>query len=144
MTTKKKIRVLGFGTFDLLHAGHLSYLTQAKKLGDELFVIVARDSNVKQFKGFFPVHNEKTRLALVQNLKMVDHATLGDKKDFFSKIKKLAPAVIAQGYDQWPGKKELEKMLVEHAIPAKVVRMKPFRKEHHKTTIIKERIKREY
>ena len=39
-------RVLATGTFDLLHPGHVYFLTQARAMGDELFVIVARDSNV--------------------------------------------------------------------------------------------------
>ncbi|MCJ7794379.1 MAG: adenylyltransferase/cytidyltransferase family protein, partial [Methanoregulaceae archaeon] len=40
-------RVVATGTFDLLHPGHLYYLEQSKKLGDELFVIVARNTNVR-------------------------------------------------------------------------------------------------
>ncbi len=41
------VRVLATGTFDILHPGHLRYLSEAKALGDELYVIVARDSMVK-------------------------------------------------------------------------------------------------
>ncbi len=135
-------RVLCFGTFDLLHAGHISYLTQAKKHGKELFVIVARDQNVKSFKGFLPVQNEKTRLLLVSSLRMVDHATLGDKTNFFAKIKKINPEKICLGYDQWPGKKELEELLEKFKIPATVVRMKSYKHTQHKTTLIKERIRK--
>ena len=40
-------RVVATGTFDLLHPGHLYYLEESKKLGDELWVIVARDANVR-------------------------------------------------------------------------------------------------
>jgi FAD synthetase len=137
-------RVLAFGTFDLLHAGHLSYLRQAKRLGKELFVIVARDANVNHFKGYFPVQKERERAALVGSLRMVDRAMLGDKKDFFAKIRATNPQFVAQGYDQWPGKKELERLLAEHGIPARVKPLRPYKKEHHKTTIIKQRIKREY
>lgn len=138
---KKEIIVLAFGTFDLLHLGHLSYLKQAKGLGDKLYVIVARDSNVKSFKGFFPAQKENGRLGIIQNLRLVDYATLGDKTNFFSKIKKINPDVIALGYDQWPGKPKLQKMLDEHKISGRIVRLKPYKKNHHKTTLIKKRIK---
>jgi FAD synthetase len=40
------VRILATGTFDILHPGHLRYLSEAKELGDELYVIVARDSMV--------------------------------------------------------------------------------------------------
>ncbi|MDL5503512.1 MAG: adenylyltransferase/cytidyltransferase family protein, partial [Candidatus Methanoperedens sp.] len=41
------VRVLATGTFDILHPGHLLYLSKARALGDELYVIVARDSMIK-------------------------------------------------------------------------------------------------
>ncbi|MFV9676879.1 MAG: adenylyltransferase/cytidyltransferase family protein, partial [Methanosarcinales archaeon] len=44
------VRVLATGTFDILHPGHLLYLTEARKLGDELFVIIATDVTVKKRK----------------------------------------------------------------------------------------------
>ena len=43
------------GTFDLVHAGHVSYLEQAKKYGDYLIVVVARDETVEEEKGTKPV-----------------------------------------------------------------------------------------
>ncbi|MEE9489142.1 MAG: adenylyltransferase/cytidyltransferase family protein, partial [Thermoplasmata archaeon] len=44
------VRVMASGVFDLLHTGHLHYLEEAKKLGDELIVVVARDSTVRKEK----------------------------------------------------------------------------------------------
>ncbi len=72
-------RVLATGTFDLLHPGHLLYLERSKKLGDELVVIVARDVNVKHKPK--PIVPEDQRLKMVQALKVVDLAILGDEKD---------------------------------------------------------------
>ena len=40
-------RIVATGTFDILHPGHLYYLEESKKMGDELWAIVARDANVK-------------------------------------------------------------------------------------------------
>ena len=62
---KKKI-VLTFGTFDRLHPGHEHYLREAKKYGDHLVTIVARDSTVFRVKGKNPIHDEQIRLANLQ------------------------------------------------------------------------------
>jgi len=48
---KKLVKVLAFGTFDILHPGHEFYLKEAKKHGDILDVVVARDSTVEKIKG---------------------------------------------------------------------------------------------
>ena len=60
-----------FGTFDLIHKGHLYFLRQAKKQGGksaQLVVSIARDINVKKIKRAKPVFNEKQRLANVIDL----------------------------------------------------------------------------
>jgi len=44
---KMKRRVVATGTFDIIHPGHVTFLREAKKLGDELIVIVAREKNVR-------------------------------------------------------------------------------------------------
>ena len=134
-------RVLAFGTFDLLHPGHLAYLTQARKLGRELVVIVAKDQNVLAFKGHLPVQSEQDRLQIVSSLKMVHSAFLGEKTDFFKKIKALQPEIVCQGYDQWPGKKKLEPLLQLHGINARVVQAKPYKTHKHKSTKIKQAIR---
>jgi len=79
-------KVICFGTFDLLHPGHLDYFKQAKKYGDFLIVIIARDKNIKKKDKIF---SEQERLSLANNLKVVDKAVLGDLKDFLKPIKNL-------------------------------------------------------
>ncbi|MCJ2563189.1 MAG: adenylyltransferase/cytidyltransferase family protein, partial [Candidatus Thermoplasmatota archaeon] len=54
------VRVMASGVFDLLHTGHLHYLEEAKKLGDELIVVVARDSTVRKEK-HDPITTEDVR-----------------------------------------------------------------------------------
>src|SRR3989338_7442094 len=49
-----------FGTFDLLHPGHINFLNQAKKF-DQLIIVIGRDRTVKQIKGKLPKHTEKQR-----------------------------------------------------------------------------------
>jgi len=104
---KDKI-VLAEGTFDLLHYGHIHYLTNAKKAGGEnskLIVIVARDKTVEKLKGRKPIIPEDQRRAIVESLKVVDEAILGyEDMDMGKVIEKIKPDIIALGYD----KKEVE------------------------------------
>ena len=113
MTTKKNTRnrVLVFGTFDILHPGHLYFLREAKKHGDHLTVVVTPASVVKKLKGKAPMFGEAHRVAAVRLMSFVDTVIIGDKKlSSFAVLKKHAPDVICIGYDQ----KELEKYLKEY------------------------------
>ena len=106
-------RVLATGTFDLLHPGHLLYLERSKKLGDELVVIVARDVNVKHKPK--PIVTEDQRLKMVQALKVVDQAILGDEKDLFRPIEQLRPDIITLGFDQHFDPATLEEEMARRA-----------------------------
>ena len=119
------VRVLATGTFDILHPGHLLYLSEAKALGDELYVIVARDSMIKHKPK--PVVPEGQRLAMVQGLRMVDKAVLGSDEDIFKPLKFIKPDIIALGNNQFFKEEELEAQLREHGIGAKVVRVGGFK-----------------
>jgi FAD synthetase len=135
-------RILATGTFDLLHPGHIYFLTQARVLGDELFVIVARDSNVTHKPK--PIVPEEQRLEMVSALGIVDKALLGSEKDMFEPLKQIRPDIIALGYDQRFDAEILEKELTKRELPAKVVRI-PFSKDCPLCStgaIIKEIIKR--
>ena len=99
--------VMCSGTFDIIHPGHLYYFSEAKKYGDELVVVVARDQNSKIFKGNNPLHNEKERLKAVRMLKIVDKAVLGNKGNIFDITKEINPDVICLGYDQKIDKQQL-------------------------------------
>jgi len=115
-------RVLATGTFDIIHPGHIYFLEQARALGDELWVIVARDTNVIRHKPA-PVIPENQRLAVVRALKQVDHAELGDEKDMLAPLRQILPDIIALGYDQYFDEKELQKQLDDGGINARVVRI---------------------
>lgn len=115
-------RVLATGTFDLLHPGHLFFLEEAKKLGDELYVIVARDSTIDHKPR--PVVPERQRLKMIAALKIVDHAILGSENDMFKPLEKIRPDIIALGHDQVFDSEKLEKELAKRGFSADVVRIK--------------------
>ncbi len=117
------VRVLATGTFEILHPGHLLYLEEAKKLGDELFVIVGRDVNVKKRKRM-PIIPEEQRLKMVSALKVVDKAMLGSEKDMYEPLYSIKPDIIAIGYDQDFDERELERELRERGFNSKVIRIK--------------------
>jgi FAD synthetase len=126
---------MAFGTFDIVHEGHIAYLKEAKKLGDYLIVVVARDENVLRIKGKKPLHNEKERLAAVKKLGFVDEAVLGDREmRKWEIIQKQRPTVIALGYDQWKTEVSLGQELSNLGLHPMVVRMKPFQPEKFKTS----------
>ena len=94
------VKVMAQGVFDIIHLGHIHYLQGAKDLGDELVVVVARDSTVRALK-HEPITNENMRRELVATLKPVDKAVLGyEGGDRFRTVEELKPDIIALGYDQ--------------------------------------------
>ncbi len=117
------VRVMASGVFDIIHLGHLHYLEASKKLGDELVVVVARDSTVRRRK-HEPITPESMRLELVGALKPVDRAMLGNESgDMFKVVEELRPDVITVGYDQPFEPVELEKELLSRGLNVRVVRM---------------------
>ena len=94
-------RVMAVGVFDLLHAGHLHYLEQAKALGDHLTVVVAHDDTVRKRK-HEPVTGMELRQRMVSGLKPVDEALIGSppSQPIFDIVEIAEPDIIALGYDQ--------------------------------------------
>ncbi len=128
-----------FGVFDLLHPGHISFIKQAKKLGTFLIVSVARDLNVKRIKEKSPVFDEKKRAQHVKQLKLANRVVLGGTKDPWPHIKKEKPDLIALGYDQGSFVGNLPKELQKRGLKTKVIRLKPFRPEVFKSSIIRKK-----
>ena len=86
------------GVFDLLHAGHLHYLEQAKLLGEELVVIVAHDDTVRQRK-HEPITLQDMRKRMVEGLKPVDSVYIGNPPgiSMFEILVDVEPDIIALG-----------------------------------------------
>jgi FAD synthetase len=131
-------KVLIFGTFDNFHAGHEYFINEAKKLGDSLIITVARDETVKKIKGHLPEQPEKIRLKTLKKLNIADKVVLGSLTDKYKIIKKYRPDIIALGYDQFVFTYTLEKKLIDLKLDAKIIRLKPYKPNIYKSSLLKE------
>jgi FAD synthetase len=120
------VRIMATGVFDIIHPGHLFFLEEARKLGDELIVVVARDSTAKRIKRF-PIFNENIRLKMVNSLKPVTMAILGGEGNIFDIIPMIRPDIIALGYDQHFNEDEIEKEAAIRGVKVKVVRIQEYK-----------------
>lgn len=90
------------GCFDLLHAGHVTYLAEARSKGDFLVVAVNSDASVKRLKGpSRPLNTLKDRMTVLAALACVDYVTFFEENTPLSLIHLLKPQVLAKGGD-WP------------------------------------------
>ena len=107
-------RVMAVGVFDLLHAGHLHYLEQARGLGDHLAVVIAHDETVRERK-HEPVTNQDLRKRMVEGLKPVDEVLIGNPPGvpIFDILPKVKPDIIALGYDQEHAEERIKLKLAE-------------------------------
>ena len=101
------------GVFDLLHTGHVDYLTKAKQKGDVLIVAVNSDLSVKKIKGELrPIVRQKERAFIISSLKPVDYVFLFHEETPYEVIRQLVPDVLIKGAD-WDIDKIVGKDVVE-------------------------------
>ncbi len=94
----KKI-VFTNGCFDIIHAGHVRYLKEAKSLGDILVIGLNSDKSIKQIKPLRPINSENERAEVLASLEMVDFVALFDEETPYNLIKFLQPDVLVKGGD---------------------------------------------
>lgn len=98
------ITVITFGTFDLLHYGHVRILERARALGDRLVVGVSSDAlNIKK-KGRAPIVNEEHRVAIIAALRCVDEVFLEESLELKKQYIKDHNATVLTMGDDWKGK----------------------------------------
>ena len=101
------------GCFDVLHVGHVRYLTRARTLGDALVVAINSDRTVRELKGpGRPVMNETERAEMLAALRAVDYVTIFDDLSPRSLIAAVLPDVLVKGgdyaLDEIHGREEVE------------------------------------
>ncbi len=122
---KAKLKLLNFlekkivftnGVFDILHTGHVDYLSKARDLGDFLIVGLNSDSSVKRLdKGpERPINNEQARAVVLGALECVDAIVLFEEDTPYNLIKEIQPDVLVKGSDY-----EIEKIVGYDIVKAK-------------------------
>lgn len=125
---KNLTRVMATGVFDLLHPGHVYYLEESKKLGDELVVIVANDQVVAKTKGQ-PLFGARERQRLVGALSCVDKVMIPKETDatcYYKTVLDARPDIITLGYDQQFSESDLAAELAKHGWHGKIVRIEQY------------------
>lgn len=132
-------RVIAFGSFDPLHAGHRDFFRQAKALGDYLTVVVAHDGALRAHKRRDPYQSAAVRLAAVTAVPEVDQALLGNQQaNTYTLLSELGFDIVALGYDQAPSdevvRAELDKRGKQHV---QIVRLKAHKPDVYKSSLLR-------
>lgn len=98
------MRIITFGTYDLLHIGHINILRRAKELGDYLIVGVSSDTLNYSKKNIYPVYNQNERAEIIKAVRYVDEVffeeSLELKREY---VKQFKADILVMGND-WEGK----------------------------------------
>jgi len=138
MVTESRARneriIMTNGCFDVLHAGHVAYLEEAKSLGDRLIVAVNDDDSVRRLKGESrPVNELKDRLLVLAGLAAVDWVVPFSEDTPAGLIEKILPDVLVKGGDYRPHEIVGAKEVLHNGGEVRVL---PFRDGHSSSRII--------
>ena len=97
-------RVITFGTFDIVHVGHINILERAKSLGDYLIVGISSDALNMQKKGRAPVYSESDRVKIISSLRCVDEIFIEHSLELKGDYIKQHDADLLVMGDDWAGK----------------------------------------
>ena len=128
-------KVLVFGTFDVIHPGHMSFLKQARAAGDYLIASVARDEFVRKTKGREPLHSQEERRRHLIEAGLVDEAHLSDPvPGTYAIIERLRPDEVCLGHDQSLLRENLEAWLVVRKIDLPMRTLEAYKPERYKSS----------
>jgi len=134
---KGKRIVFTNGCFDIIHVGHIDYLSKARRLGDILVVGLNSDASVRKIKGKNrPINKESDRAKVLSSLYFVDYVTIFNETTPESLIKKVRPDVLVKGSD-WKAGDIIGSSFVK-GYGGKIKRV-PFVKGYSTTSIIEKR-----
>lgn len=134
----KKITVINFWTFDILHPWHVFFLEESKKQGDILITIIARDKNVEKLKHKTPINREELRLENIEKLKIADKVELGSEENPLEMLEKYNPDIICLGYDQKGFLDKVYSFLKKRNI--KIKRIAPYKETIYKSSLLQNNI----
>jgi D-glycero-beta-D-manno-heptose 1-phosphate adenylyltransferase len=91
------------GCFDILHQGHIDYLSKAADLGNILIIGVNTDASVSRIKGpQRPLQDQESRSVILASLKFVDAVVLFDEDTPYELIRQIQPDILVKGADYKP------------------------------------------
>ena len=101
------------GCFDILHAGHVTYLAEARRLGDVLIIGLNSDASVRTLKGWSrPIVTQEERATVLAALNAVDYVIVFDEPTPYSLIEAIHPHVLVKGGD-WSTESVVGRDIVE-------------------------------
>ena len=100
---EKKNIVFTNGCFDIIHAGHVQYLSEARDLGDVLIIGLNSDESVQRLKGKTrPVISQTDRATVLSALESVSYIIIFDEDTPYNLIQKIKPDILVKGGDWQP------------------------------------------
>ena len=124
------MKVLVFGTFDVLHPGHRFVLNAAAARG-VVHIVVARDSTVQRIKGHEPKQTELERCQAIQNEYPEAVVLLGDESNYLAPVQQVQPDLILLGYDQ-----QFPPHVQESDLSAPIERLDAYMPDKYKSSVI--------
>jgi rfaE bifunctional protein nucleotidyltransferase chain/domain len=132
--SNNKTVVFTNGCFDILHAGHIQYLTQAKELGDYLVIAINSDQSVKKLKGINrPINKQEDRGYVLSALECVDLVVIFEEDTPTETLSELKPDIHVKGGDYIAEEMPEYKTVKSYDGEVKIL---PFRAGHSTTNII--------
>lgn len=129
-----KESVLLFGTFDVLHPGHLRFLKWAARYG-RIVVALTPDKMCLIYKNRRPCRSYEERKRSLQKISYVSKIVPADTRPgSFGVVKRLQPAVIVLGYDQGFWRALLAKRLKQFNLNPALIMLRPYRQRFYKTS----------
>jgi len=130
--------VVIFGVFDGIHEGHLALIKEARKQGNHLVAIVARDEMVQRLKGKIPKYNEIDRINSLLEVEDIDLVRLGDPHiETYNTLKEINPDIIYLGYDQQDLFNNLNKVIKKGILKKiKIIHGNPYKPEIFHSSIL--------
>ncbi|MEK7575096.1 MAG: adenylyltransferase/cytidyltransferase family protein [Patescibacteria group bacterium] len=138
---QKPSLVMAFGVFDLIHDGHKHFLSNAKKLGGKLVVVVAKDKTVLELKKSLPYNTLAQRIKNLRALEIADEIVYGDNEiGSWKIIHRKRPKIIALGYDQETLREELKKFIRQENLNIQCISITPHSNEKLHSSLLRSKL----
>ncbi len=126
--------VMIFGSFDILHYGHLHLFKHAREYGEKLVAVLGRDTTIRKMKSIDPFHTEEERFEILKQFGLIDEVVLGHEDDVYKVLKEVRPDIIALGYDQHIFVDRLAERITDFGLDTRIVRLPPYKASQYKTS----------